>query len=177
MILGILSDSHGRHERVAAALRLLEKHGAERFVHCGDIGGERVLDELAGRPVSFVWGNADYPEESLIAYARRLGLSPPAEVPLRLEVGGSRLCVFHGHETAYVRLVRWLENDDFERAAKSLGALDYVLHGHTHVASDVRLGRVRFINPGALQRAAEYTVATLDVARDDVKFLSLDDAG
>jgi predicted phosphodiesterase len=50
------------------------------------------------------------------------------------------------------------------------------LHGHTHVARDERLGPLRVINPGALQRAAVHTVATLDLRTDQVGFWRVDDA-
>lgn len=174
MIIGVMSDSHGQHARVGAAVRLLESRGAQYLVHCGDLGGERVLDELAGRSVSFVWGNGDYPDARLLAYARRLGLKPPEEVPLCIELGQRRLCVFHGHETLFMRLTRWLDKGETARIEEAIGRVDYVLYGHTHVANDLRLGGLRLINPGALHRAAEHTVATLDLARDAVEFLTVD---
>ena len=59
VILGILSDTHGFHQRTAHAIALLEQLGASAFVHCGDIGGEAVLDELAGRKAWVVPGNVD----------------------------------------------------------------------------------------------------------------------
>ncbi|HMQ16532.1 MAG TPA: metallophosphoesterase family protein [Phycisphaerae bacterium] len=174
MILGLLSDSHGRHERTAAALRLLRDHGAAAFIHCGDIGDERVLDVLAEYAVQFVWGNNDQPDASLLRYCRALGLNPTAEPPLRVEHDGRRLCVFHGHEPLFWRVVRILERGQPAPLHEVLGPVDYVLYGHTHVASDARLGDVRLINPGALTRAAEYTVATLDLACDALRFLTVD---
>jgi predicted phosphodiesterase len=46
-----------------------------------------------------------------------------------------------------------------------------LLQGHTHVRADERVGTVRVINPGALHRAAQKTVATLDTETGEVKFL------
>ena len=42
--------------------------------------------------------------------------------------------------------------------------VDYILHGHTHVARDDRRSRTRIINPGALRHARRKTVATLDTS-------------
>lgn len=156
MILGILSDSHGDAERTGRALRLLEERGAERFVHCGDICGDDVLAEFVGLELWFVWGNCDHPDASMNRYVGSLGLQPPGGVPLRLELGGKRIAVFHGHER---------ELERFDPAD-----VDYLLHGHTHVRRDARIGGTRFINPGALHRAAEYSVATLDLASDTLAF-------
>lgn len=160
MILGILSDSHGRAERTVRALTLLDEKGAAAFVHCGDIGGEDVLIALAGRNVWFVWGNCDYTDASMNRYVRSLGLPLPNAVPLRIDLDGNGIAVFHGHER---------EIDRFDATQ-----FDYVLHGHTHVRRDERIGQTRFINPGALHRAAEHTVATLDLSSDSLAFHVLD---
>jgi hypothetical protein len=160
MILGILSDSHGRADRVRRALALLDAQGAARFIHCGDVGGIEVFDEFVGRRLDFVWGNTDVPTQGVLAYLKTVGIEPPPIAPLEMVVGERRIQVFHGHEPGF-------------RAALANPKCDYILHGHTHAASDERIGRTRIINPGALQRAAVYTVATLDVARDSAQFHEL----
>lgn len=156
MILGILSDSHGDAVRTARAVKLLDEERAEAFVHCGDVGGEAVLNELTGLKAWFVWGNCDCPDASLERYVRSLNLPIPDGVPLRLELDGKRIAVFHGHER---------EMDHFDPAE-----FDYVLHGHTHLCRDERVGQTRIINPGALHRAKEHTVATLDLSSDALAF-------
>jgi hypothetical protein len=50
---------------------------------------------------------------------------------------------------------------------------DYLLTGHSHVASDMRECATRFINPGALHRASSYTVALLNLADDSLRFLTV----
>ena len=50
---------------------------------------------------------------------------------------------------------------------------DYLLQGHTHVRQDVRVGRTRVINPGALHRANPKTVALLNTSNDFVEFLEI----
>lgn len=160
MVLGILSDSHGRVERVRRALALLEASGADCFVHCGDVGGMAVFDEFVGRTVHFVWGNTDDPNPGLIAYVQTVGLTVPRTVPLELDLQERRIQVFHGHEPEM-------------RQALARPRADYILHGHTHAAADERIGHTRIINPGALHRARVYTVATLDLVSDVLRFHEL----
>ena len=64
-------------------------------------------------------------------------------------------------------------NCDWDRMAHVLNAQehDYLLHGHTHVRRDERVGKVRIINPGALHRAREKTVAVLDTDTDRLTFV------
>ena len=57
--LGILSDSHGRHERTHKAVQLLLANGASELAHCGDIETEQVIDQLAGTQTHLVFGNCD----------------------------------------------------------------------------------------------------------------------
>lgn len=159
MKLGILSDSHGRVDAVRKALQVLDRAGAEAFIHCGDVGGLDVLDELAGRRCWFVWGNTDDPRPSWRAHVAALGLPWP-EGPVELALDGKRIGVFHGYERGFREALRDCR-------------YDYLLHGHTHERDDYREGRMRVINPGALHRVATKTVAILDLQTDQVEFLEV----
>src|SRR5690349_2039081 len=98
MLLGILSDTHNRTDAAAAAMRLLRGAGCAFFIHCGDVGGERVLDCLAGdAPAVFVWGNNDFAEPELLRYAERLGLQCLGRFG-ELTLGGKRIAVTHGDD-------------------------------------------------------------------------------
>jgi putative phosphoesterase len=158
VLVGILSDTHDRIDAMAAAVKLLRQRGAEFFVHCGDVGSERVLDHLAGLPSAFVFGNTDWDRAALARYAQSIGVACHGSFA-DLELGGKRVAVTHG--------------DDFKLKQCLLAEQqhDYLLQGHTHVRADERVGRTRLINPGALQRAKEKTVALLDTASDRVEFL------
>ncbi len=169
MIVGLLSDTHGARQITAAALRVLEHAGAEVFIHCGDVGGEGVLDELAGRRAWVVLGNTDEPTAGLLEYARALGLVAAPAGPLPVALAGRTIQVFHGYEYAMTRLLQ--RTTEGGAVPAELGSCDYLVHGHTHVTRDVRVGPVRVINPGALCRAAALTVAVLDLDRDEVRFL------
>ena len=142
-----------------SAVGVFDAHGVSHVIHCGDVGGIRVFEELAGRPCTFVWGNTDQADGATLAFLESIGMTPPATVPVIVAFNGRRLAVFHGHEPAFAN-IRTLD-------------VDYVLHGHTHVARDERAWGKRIINPGGLQRAARKTVAMLDTATDRLVFHEL----
>ncbi len=175
MILGLLSDSHGKHERTGCAVELLKRLGAEAFVHCGDIGGEAVLDQLVGQRAWFVWGNSDSPDATLARYVEAIGLPLPRVTPLQIEIDGRTIAIYHGHESRFSRLIRQIKRRDFAAFRQLTEGVNYILYGHTHRAGEARVARVRLINPGALERARPHTVATLDLARDVLKFWHVDE--
>ena len=158
MRIGILSDTHDRVEAMAAAMEILRRQGAEFFIHCGDVGSESVLDHLAGVPSAFVFGNTDWDRAPLARYAEKIGVACHGALA-DLELGGKKVAVTHG--------------DDFKLKQRILAEQrhDYLLQGHTHVREDKRIGKVRLINPGALHRAKEKTVALLDTDADRLAFL------
>ncbi|HLL90163.1 MAG TPA: YfcE family phosphodiesterase [Tepidisphaeraceae bacterium] len=159
MLIGILSDTHDRLAPTVAAVRTLRAAGAEYLLHCGDVGSEQIIDQLAGDvPAVFVWGNNDFDRAGLARYATALGVTC-GNVLAELTLGGKQIAVTHGDYPATVRKI--LEGQQH----------DYLLVGHTHVKADDRVGRTRVINPGALHRAAQKTVAVLDTAADQLRFL------
>lgn len=157
MRVGILSDTHDHVNAMAAAIELLRGNGAEFYVHCGDVGSERILDHLAGLPSAFVWGNNDWDRADLERYARRLDINCLGAFG-ELELGGKRFAVLHGDDTRLKSRVLAEQR------------CDYLLQGHTHLRNDHRVGKVRCINPGALYRAREKSVAILDTAADALWF-------
>ena len=164
MLLGILSDTHGRADAMAEGMKLLRAAGATYFLHCGDVGTEEVLDQLAGEPSGFVFGNTDWDRNGLRRYAQQIGV-PCLDNYGSLELAGKKIAVTHGDDAARLRLI--LKEQ----------AHDYLLVGHTHVAGEQRFDRVRVINPGALHRAAVKTVALLDLATDDLRWIEIEVAG
>jgi putative phosphoesterase len=162
VLIGILSDSHGHDEPVRRAVDLFDRLGVELIVHCGDVGDADVFDQLVGHNFRFVWGNMDRPTGALRAYLKTVAVPLPEIAGNLIEVGGKRIAVFHGHESAFHRAV----NDGTLRD----NVVHYIFHGHTHRARNERIGTVRVINPGALHRAKPKTVATLDTQTDQVEF-------
>jgi predicted phosphodiesterase len=96
MLVGILSDSHGRADPVRAAVALFDRLGVKHLIHCGDVGGVEVFDELVGRPITFVWGNTDMPGGGLLSYLHSVKIGVPDGA--RVTLDGKSFAVFHGHE-------------------------------------------------------------------------------
>lgn len=161
MILGILSDTHDRAGAMKAAVAALRDAGAEYFIHCGDVGSPAMLDHLAGLPAAFVWGNTDWDRMALSRYAEAIGVQCFGAFG-ELELAGKRIALLHGDDA---RLKQKILDEQLH---------DYLLHGHTHIREDARVGRTRIINPGALHRAAVKTVATLNVATDELRFIDIE---
>jgi putative phosphoesterase len=153
MRIGIVSDTHDKVDPLRSALRQLQDLGAQYFIHCGDVGGQDVLDAFAGLPLTFIWGNNDWDVTSLEQYASLLGLSCGGR-STEVTLDGKIFAITHG------------DNALLKRAVLTDQRVDYLLQGHTHHFDDQRVGRIRLINPGALYRAPVKTVALLDTATD-----------
>jgi putative phosphoesterase len=160
MRVGILSDTHDQVARTARALSVLLAQGIEALVHCGDYACAEVIRECAGVPGYYVFGNNDFEEADMrraIASVGGICLERGGMATL----GNRRVAVTHG---------------DSMRELRRLAGLgpDYLLSGHTHTRADERRGTTRWINPGALHRASEWTVAVLDLETDGLVFLRID---
>jgi predicted phosphodiesterase len=84
-------------------------------------------------------------------------------------LAGRTLALFHGHEPQFSHLLNYAPHGEGLSAAHE--DCDYIIHGHTHIAADVRFGALRLICPGALVGTPRPTVATLDLDIDRVTFL------
>ena len=165
--VGLLSDSHGRASTTAKAVQRLIDHNVDYIIHLGDIGTIEVLDELVdwmdddSRDVSVhvVFGNTDWDAATLARYAETLGIHVDDPVG-RLSIADKTLVFQHGHREDAMQLA-FAEQPD------------YLFHGHTHRTRDEVVGSTRIINPGALFRAADYTVAVLDVSQDKLTILQV----
>jgi putative phosphoesterase len=159
MLLGILSDTHDQAARTAEAVKLLHQAGAETLIHCGDVTRADILSLCTGRPLYFVFGNNDFEEELRPAAQAMVGVNCLGHRGL-VELVGKRIGVTHGHLRKEVHAL-------FSEAP------DYLLTGHSHIAADERHGKIRRINPGALYRARQFTVALLDLKTDQLRFLQV----
>jgi uncharacterized protein len=147
--IGLLSDTHGVVDRTELAIECLLKAGATTILHLGDLGSEQVIDQLVGLPVRLVFGNVDQ-DRAFSTYASRLDLVVDHPT-MRLCVGGRRIIATHGHlETEMAQAVE--------------ARPDFIIHGHSHLIRDETLDGIRFLNPGAVHRAAVWSVATLEPA-------------
>jgi uncharacterized protein len=161
MLLALLSDTHDNARSTRAALELLAPHKPEAYLHAGDLVDAGMLAHFAGlAPFHFVFGNNEYDHAGIRSMALALDLhchGPMAD----LVFAGKRLALLHGHDGAL-----------FHKLAHG-GSYTYIIHGHTHVRQDVRFGPTRIINPGAVHRARPRSVALLNVATDELRFLEI----
>lgn len=161
MLVGLLSDTHDRLDATIAAMRVLRAAGAEYFLHGGDVGGEQILDCLSGNKAAFVWGNNDWDRRQLARYAQSIDVQCLDEFG-ELTLAGKRFAITHGDDLKRLRRIQSAQDHD------------YLITGHTHQRHDLQVEKIRWINPGALYRAREKTVAILDTAQDVLKFLTVD---
>ena len=163
MKIGLASDTHGNVRSLMAAMKVLADRGVQAVVHCGDIGSSSCLETLAepGIAAYAVAGNIDGPDSDLEAAAHRCGVHFARDfvtVPIQAQ---QYLVATHGHR------------DHLLAELIAGGQFPYVCHGHTHRRRDERIGPVRVINPGALHRAAIYTVAVLDTETDHLETIEI----
>lgn len=163
MVIGILSDNHGRIEPVRRALEVFQTQNVRAVFHCGDIGSVETLEAIVGRfpRCWFVWGNTDEPSEAWAEAVEAMGVRWP-DGPLVVELGGKRIGLAHGHE--------WQSH-----VLRQETGIHYLLTGHTHRRHDYRSQHIRHINPGALHRVVVPTVATLNLKSDELAFHELSD--
>ncbi|NLI60095.1 MAG: metallophosphoesterase family protein [Clostridiales bacterium] len=121
MIIGVISDTHGRISK--KALEALK--GSKLIIHAGDVGGTKVLEALEEiAPVYAVRGNTD-----LGRWAQAL---PKTQV---VELGDMSFYVLHNLEMLSID-------------PKSAG-FDGVIYGHTHIPKEERQDGVLYFNPGS----------------------------
>jgi putative phosphoesterase len=160
MRIGILSDTHDRLDRTVRAVETLLAEGADALIHCGDLTGPDIVYACANRPSYFVFGNND--DDDLPALRRAIAAIDGTclEWGGEVTIAAKRIAVVHGHLTRDLRPLLQ-------------AAPDYLLSGHSHESHDRQEGPTRRINPGALHRAACYTVALLDLGTDALRFLEV----
>jgi putative phosphoesterase len=119
--IGLISDTHGLLRPEALAFL----RGCDHIVHGGDIGEQRILDELAAiAPVTAVRGNNDTGTWAQDVPATAL-----------IEFGGMRLYAIHDLAQLAIDPVR--------------AGLRVVISGHSHRPLAQERGGVLFINPGS----------------------------
>lgn len=122
--IGVISDTHGvLHPAVADVFA-----SVDAIVHAGDVGGDHVLEALAGlAPVTAVDGNVD---------------DGRGEGIVRAGVGGLRILLTH---------VLPRPHDPDRRVTISLRRepADFVIFGHSHLPHDEIVDGVRFFNPAS----------------------------
>ena len=154
MTIGLISDTHGYFDPRLPALFA----GVDHILHAGDIGGQRIVDELTAiAPVTAVLGNNDFDPN----YCE-------TEV---VELEGHRFFVHHIVDRRRVETVL------LERIARAMAQT--VIFGHTHKRCLDRDDGLLWVNPGYAGKPRfnqPRSVARLQLGAGgpDVQFLPLD---
>lgn len=165
MKIGIISDTHGQVDLALAASREFIFRAVDAVIHCGDIGSDMVLTEMAALfqtldiPIYAVLGNCDILHE----------------LDFFEEVDGVNLMGRVGHLTLADRKIAVLHSDDeahFDALVDS-GTYDYVFFGHSHTRRNEQISKTRIVNPGAAGRGMHPSCAVVNLLDDDVSFFTI----
>jgi uncharacterized protein len=158
MLIGVVSDTHGRVQFAREAAEVLRPFAVEQILHCGDIGSAGVVTAFQAWPCHYVLGNCDPDSGELSAAITAAGKRFHGRFG-RLELGGRRIALLHGDDGAKFRQV------------VSSGEFDLVCYGHTHVAEHHLEASTWVLNPGALFRANPHRCAVVDLATMEIQSL------
>ncbi len=139
----VLSDSHDRTERLALAARDSIGHGAEAFLHCGDLVAPETLESLKAlsRPIYLVHGNNSGDLDELCTYSSRTN-------------SGIR---YYGEEADFMLANRRVFLSHYPYRAHQMattGQWDLLCCGHSHSSEIARIahhtGESIVLNPGTV---------------------------
>lgn len=163
--VGVISDTHGQVDLAVAASREFIFRAVDAVIHCGDIGSDMVLIEMASLfstldiPIYAVLGNCDIHQE----------------IDCFQDVAGVNLMGRVAHLTLADRKIAVVHSDDAEHfdALVQSDAYDYVFFGHSHARRDERISKTRLVNPGAAGRGMHPSCAVVNLLDDDVSFFTI----
>ena len=161
MMIGIISDTHNNVELTQKALETFRERGVEVILHTGDLTSPDMLKLFSGFQAHFVLGNEDKDVEALNKQSALLGFGR-IEQQYTFELEGKTFIMFHGTDVPLFR----------ETVAS--GKYDYIIKGHTHFFENYFSQNSHVINPGALNKAYEFTIALLNTDSGKVEMITID---
>ena len=175
MKIGIISDTHGCHERWSLAYDKFFKD-ADMIIHAGDVlyhGPKNPMLEdynpakLAEKinqcsmPVVICRGNCDSEVDTLV-------LNMPIQAPYTYVVAnGLKIVTTHGH---------YVESDEAkDKMAESMKA-DLFITGHVHINVLEKRGNTVFLNPGSpsLSKREDKRSSVAVLEDDTIKIFDID---
>jgi putative phosphoesterase len=149
MRLLVISDTHGNYPLLLKLTEIINH--IDTIIHLGDGEEDAVL--LAGLvdiKVIRLAGNCDP------------GSTSPREILWNCE--GKHLFFLHGDRYGVKQGLKSLEQRAIEIKA------DAVFYGHTHIATNLKLSDILFVNPGTLMKGAGFkSYAIVDVSETDIE--------
>ena len=161
MLIGILSDTHNDVEMIKKALNVFHQRNVDMVIHAGDLISPDMISLFRDFNTRFVLGNEDTQVDELNRESEKMGFGC-IDSMCSLEVDGKKIVVFHGTDVPL-----------FRKAVAS-GEYDYIIKGHTHFFENYISNNTRVINPGALYRTDEFSVAILDTVNDRVELVRIE---
>lgn len=160
MKIGVISDTHGVVDRTQQAVEIFDRESIDTICHCGDVGSLAILELFAGKHLWFVWGNTDHPSPSWKSATETWGFVWPDRSPVSVDLDGKRILLAHGHEGSFRQQLRDAR-------------VDFLFFGHSHSRLCIRTGRCTIVNPGAIHRTPQPTIAIVDLQSAQVQFRDL----
>lgn len=157
MLIGLMADTHDNLPNVEKAVKRFNEEKVELVLHAGDYVAPFVIPKfknLQARLIG-VFGNNDGDHELLKKrFSEHEGLELRGNFAY-ITVDGLKIALTHGSE------------EELLKAIITSGALDVVIHGHTHKAEVHQKGKTLVINPGEVcgYLSGKSTIAMLNTAK------------
>lgn len=153
MKLVIFSDAHGSKDNIEKVIS--NNKNADYYISLGD--SELGHDYLLDLDIIAIKGN--YPRDPGFVYERNF------------KVNGKCVFLTHGHKYDVSKGLEKLYYKALENEC------DIMLYGHTHIPKSTIVGKVLFINPGALHKPRNGlppTYVILEIENDKIKYTYMD---
>ncbi len=157
MKVAIISDSHGRIDRLKEVLSLCEKKNITNLIHAGDFAVDGVLAILESFPhlkIKIARGNSDVDDQIVNAVQKLKNVK--IDDVLNFSIDGIRFQMTHKPEDLNI-----YENPK----------VDIFIHGHTHKPRFERHESQIVINPGALIEDPKFLIFDTETKKFEVEVL------
>lgn len=148
-----------------AAAREFIFRGIDAVFHCGDIGSDMVLTEMATLfhaldiPMYAVLGNCDLHLDYNF-FPKNIGVKLMGRFA-DIEIAGRKIAMLHSDDEC--RFASVIDSNRY----------DYVFFGHVHSRRDERIRNTRLVNPGSAGRGMHPSCAVLDLDADELSFVTI----
>ena len=161
-MIGIISDTHDNIFAIKKAADIFKKRNVKLVLHLGDIIAPVTVLYFKDLRIKFILGNCDGDVENIKGRINEID-GEFLGIFSELELENKKIALLHGQDTKKLNELILT------------GQYNYILHGHTHVKRNEKVGMARIINPGAFYPTVEEkTIAILDVINDEVEFIKID---
>ncbi|MBD3252286.1 YfcE family phosphodiesterase [Candidatus Pacearchaeota archaeon] len=162
MKIAIISDTHDNIPNLRKALELIKD--SEVLIHCGDLCGPFMLDELKKfqGEIHLIFGNIGDPYLTPIR-AEKLDINFYRNFA-ELNIDSKKIAAAHFPEIA--------------KAVAESNRYDLVCYGHTHIPEKTKINKTQLLNPGTLSgrklsKQVTSSFATYNTETDEIEILEI----